>query len=703
MGVFAFLGCVLLVLVSGVLAFSDGMILPDHPERGWLTVSYHRVEVSIHDGLVTTRVDQEFRNDRSELIEGRYVFPLPEGAVVSDFSMWVDGEKLEAKILPADEARAIYEDYVRRVRDPALLEYIGRDTLSARVFPIPPDGRRRIVLSYTQVLTADNGLYRYRYPLDTERFSARPLENVTIDVDLRTSGATQAIYSPTHKITVVRQDDLRATVHYAEEDVLPTRDFVLYYSVHPDELGMTLFTYRQAGEDGFFMLVFSPRVAQSPSAVVAKDLVLVLDRSGSMFGEKIAQAKEALTFVLRHLNPEDRFAVVAFSDLPTAQSTRLQPVSSSAVSDAIAWVNRLEADGGTNIDGALSTALALFDERARPRFLVFLTDGEATVGETDPLTITQDTATANAAGARIFCFGVGYGVNTFLLDRIAAENHGTSVYVEPGENLERALSGFYQKIASPVLTSPSLAISGVDIDDLYPRTLPDLFRGSQLLVLGRFREAGEARITLSGTVEDRVVSMDYVRTFPRLALSDEFLPRVWAGRKIAALLDQIRLYGESEELVDAVIRLSTRYGIITPYTSFLVEEEGLSPREMADALSQAAAAPASGQKAVAGATSVRTLAEEEAIPPEEEAVRIVGERTFFLKDGVWTESSYDGEETIDVAAFGPGYFELLSRFPEVAPILALGEDVLFALDSLYVHVGAQGAETLPEEIARLAG
>ncbi len=445
--------------------------------------------MTIRDGLVTTHVDQLFRNDTPGAIEGQYVFPLPAGAVVSDFSMWVDGEKLEARILPADEAREIYEDYVRQVRDPALLEYIGRDTLAARIFPIPPDGKRRIELSYTQVLSAENGLYRYRYPLDTERFSAHPLENITIDVDLRTTGATQAIYSPSHKVTVLRQDETQASVHYAQED-------------------------------GFFMLVLSPQVTQSPGAVAAKDLVLVLDRSGSMYGEKIAQAKEALSFILRHLNPEDRFAVVAFSDLPTSQSDRLRPVTSEAVGDAVVWVNRIEADGGTNID--------------------------------------------------------------------------------------------------------------------------------------------------------------------------------------AALLDQIRLYGESEEPVDEVIRLSTRYGIITPYTSFLVEEEGLSPQEMADALVRAAAAPASGQKAVAGATSVRTLAEEEAFPPEQEAVRIVGDRTFFLKDGVWTETSYDGQETIDIAAFGPGCFELVARFPELAPILAVGEEVVFALDSVYIRVGAQGAETLPDSVNALS-
>lgn len=179
-----------------ITAFSDGIILPDEPAWGWLSIEYHHVEVEIRDGIVSTHVDQVFRNDTSVPMEGRYLFPLSPGAIVSTFSMWVDGEKHEGEILPATQARAIYEDYVRRARDPALLEYVGRDTLSARIFPIPPGGDRRIELAYTEVLQAEGGLYRYRYPLDTERFSARPLSSVKIEVSLQTSTATKAIYSP---------------------------------------------------------------------------------------------------------------------------------------------------------------------------------------------------------------------------------------------------------------------------------------------------------------------------------------------------------------------------------------------------------------------------------------------------------------------------------------------------------------------------
>jgi len=517
-----------------------------------LTIVYHHVRVEIRDGVVTTRVDQLFRNDTGRDIEGRYIFPLPPGAVVSNFSMWVDGEALEGTVLPADEARAIYEDYVRRAIDPGLLEYIGRDTLAARIYPIPAKGERRIEIEYTELLQADQGVYRYRYPLDTERFSAWPLEHVEIKVDVKTSSPLRALYSPTHGLAVNRTDEHSATAVYEESHVLPATDFLLYYSVYPDQMGMTLLTYRTPDEDGYFLLIVTPQVETDTSTVIPKDLVLVLDQSGSMSGEKIEQAKQALIFILGSLNPEDRFAVITFSDIAEALQETLTPVTSESIASAIAWVERVEAGGGTNIDQALRLGFSLFKEGERARFLIFLTDGEATVGELDTLTIVEHATTANYTSARLFNFGVGYNVNTVLLDQLAQENRGTTTYVQPGENL------------SPVLSNPQIDIASVVTYDLYPRVLPDVFRGSQLLLVGRFRGDGETLIELTGDVEGQAVVYAYQRDFPEVSLEASFLPRLWAGRKIASLLDQIRLYGrlygESEELVNEVIRLSKRHG-----------------------------------------------------------------------------------------------------------------------------------------------
>jgi len=657
------------VIGLSVGTLADGVILPDHPEHGWLSIVYHDVEVTIRDGVVTTHVDQLFRNDTGRDVEGRYVFPLPPGAVVSSFTMWVDGEALEARILDADEARAIYEDYVRRAIDPALLEYVGRDTLSARIFPIPAGGDRRIEITYSELLSAESGTYRYRYPLDTERFSARPLERVTISVDLQTTVPLSAVYSPSHSLGVVRTAEDAATGLFEAYDVFPAQDFLLYYSVSVDAMGMTVLTYRVPGEDGFFLLIVTPPELAASAAPIPKDLVFVLDSSGSMSGRKIEQAKEALRFILENLNQDDRFAVISFSDYSSALQTQLVPVSAANIAAATAWVAGIDAQSGTNIDDALSLAFSLFEANERPRFLIFLTDGEPTVGEVDPVSIAAHAIAANAAEARVFVFGVGNDVNTVLLDQLAQENRGTTTYVLPGENLEVSLSSFYRKIASPVLADTMLTIDNVDavdsIDavdgfDVYPTVLQDIFRGTQLLVLGRYR--------------------------------------LWAGRKISYLLNQIRLYGESDELVDTVVSLSRRYGIITPYTSFLVDADVGSTEEEAAAVRQAAAAPAAGATAVRGAMSLKTLSEAETVQTGVEGVRIVEDCTYFFRDDVWVDSEYVDEETIEIAVYSDAYFELTGIVSWLGPHLAIGECVVVRVGDVFVRIGEGGLEELPGDV-----
>ena len=690
------------VVLAAVVAIStqgraDGFILPDVPEFGRVDVVYHDVQIDAKDGVVTTHVDQVFRNGTARTLEGRYVFPVPPGAVVSSFLMWVDGEALEAKVLDADEARSIYEDYVRRAIDPALLEYVGRSALSARIFPIRPDEERRIQITYSELLSAEDGVYRYRYPLDPERLSARPLERVTIAVTVATTAPLTTVYSPSHDLNVVRRDTRTATGLYEAADLLPTADFLLFYATSTEEMGMTLLTSRAPGEDGFFLLVATPPDLGTSEKPLPKDLVLVLDRSGSMSGEKIDQAKSALGFILRNLNAEDRFAAVWFSDFVEGQQVGLVPATATAVEEAVAAVSRIDAAGGTNIDQVLRRSFALFEANDRPRFLIFLTDGEPTVGEQDPLKIAARALEANTASARLFAFGVGYNVNTVLLDQLAQENRGTTTYVLPGENLEIALSNFYRKIASPVLADPVLAIDGVDAYDVYPRTLPDVFRGTQLLVLGRFGKEGVGHIVLSGKAGTEPVLHVLDQEFPAASAAAPFLPRLWAGRAIAHLLDQIRLYGESDELVDEVIALSKQYGIITPYTSFLIDDADLSAEEAADAVYRAAA-PASGASAVQASSTLKSLAGGETVQAAGESVKIVEDRAYFLRDGVWTDSTYADEETIDVAPYSEAYFGLLRVVPWIGPHLAVGAAVIVRVGGFFVRIVEGGLDTLPPDV-----
>lgn len=702
---------VLLLLAAAAPAHADGIIVPWPPQPPfpepsqpvWLTIRYHRVTVTIENQVATTRVDQVFVNEHNWEVEGTYIFPLPPGATVSRFVMWVDDQPMEAEILPANEARAIYEDFVRRRRDPALLEYVGRDVIQARIFPIPPGGERRIQLEYTQVLPMEGGMVRYVYPLDTERFSARPIQEVTIHADIRSSVPLRAIYSPTHQdqVFIEREGDNRATVSYEETDVLPDRNFELVYTVEQGEVGMSLLTYRQPPDDGFFLLLIAPPLEVEQEEAPPKDVLLVLDVSGSMKGEKLVQAKDALVYVLEHLNPRDRFNIIAFSSGVRIYARGLQPVSEAA--GAREWVRRLEATGGTDIHRALLEAISQADQE-RPTVLIFLTDGQPTEGETNIQRILEDVKDAAPDNVRLFAFGVGDNVNTVLLDMLAQQHRGSTAYVRPGERIDEAVSALYARVSTPLLTDIALDFGPIIVEDVYPEPLPDLFAGEQLIVVGRYRGNGPARIRLTGEVEGRRQEFIGEGTF-RAEGGDEFIPRLWAARKIGYLLTQIRLYGEQQEWVDAVVELSLRYGIITPYTSFLVQEDLFTEagrEEAAEQLKSLPMAPAFGAPAVdlaqeqarlRGAQSLWGIGGGEAgggIMPAEAAqmMRYAGDKTFFLRDGVWTDTTFDPERMSPVRVqFGSdAYFDLLTARPEWGPYLALGNRVIFVAEGTAYEV-----------------
>jgi Ca-activated chloride channel family protein len=738
-----------LVLVLAILGFAfptaalaDGIIIPEPPLCGdrpcpptpcppespcvvvppmaQLAIRYHHVTVTIQDQVAITHVDQVFFNPNEWTVEGTYIFPLPLDAAVTSFTLWVDGKPVEGKVLDAKQARQTYEEIVRSMRDPALLEYADRGAVQASIFPIPPQGERRIELEYTQALTAENGLVRYVYPLGTEKFSAMPLESVSISVDVRSGVPIRAAYSPSHTVSIDREDDHHVMVGYEDSNVLPDADFSLYYSLG-EEQAFHLLSYRDPGDssdpDGFFLLLLAPRPDVS-TETLSKDVILVLDHSGSMEGEKFQQAQEALRFILRHLNPEDRFNIIAFSTGMDAYARGLRPASEAE--EALPWVNRLSAEGSTDINRALLEAAAIAD-RERPTYLIFLTDGLPTVGEVDSQKILDNFAESARSNLRLFAFGVGYDVDTFLLDSLAQAHHGTSTYVLPGERLDETLSTFYERISTPVLTDLNLDFGDLAVYDIYPSPLPDLFSGSQIVVTGRYRQGGTADVTLSGKVNGNTQTFRYPgQAFTsRSAASDgtlTTLPRLWATRKIGYLLSQIRLHGADQETIDQIVRLSIRYGIVTPYTSYLVTEpmilgeagaDRIAQQELstieamptAEAYGRAAVEKAAGQGALSGADSA-------SIPPADVAntVRIIGARTFVLVGDTWTDTAFDPQsmQTVKVAFLSDDYFALSEGNPELAAAFALGLKVIALSGGVAYEVVDSGAKVEPLDLPTTA-
>lgn len=684
-----------------------------------LRIAYQRVNVTIADQVAVTHIDQLFVNDNDWMLEGTYLFPLPAGAAVSQLTMWVDGVPIEAKILAKEEARAIYDEIVRQLRDPALLEYVGSSAIQANVFPIPAHAERRIEIEYSQVLPADNGLIHFTYPQSTHLYTNTPLDEQSIRVELASQEAIRAIYSPSHAVSIDRDGEFRALVGYEASRVTPDQDFELYYTVSPENIGLNLLSYKEAGQDGFFLLLVAPTIEVNPDEVVSKDLVIVLDTSGSMEGQKLSQAKAAVRYVIDHLNPTDRYNIVTFSTGVRSFMPELTPAASRV--DYAGFIDNLEAVGGTNISLALLEAVGQADAE-RSLTILFLTDGLATEGITDTPNLLDAIDQAAPTNVRLFAFGVGDDVDTILLDSLAANHRGATTYVRPHQAVDEAVSSFYAKVSTPVLADVRLTVDGVTVEQLYPATLPDLFAGTQLIIAGRYREGGPATITLSGQVNGQPQSFTYSDNLFRDSGGDAFIPRLWATRAIGHLLNEIRLHGENAELVQSIVNLSIRYGIITPYTSYLIKEDDIFSQTGRESVIEEAAAnlaapkEASGEAAVDAASMAGALSEAGvpmAIPTivvseaengvaaaAQEMVRLVGSKTFVYRQGVWTDTAFDADamQPHSITFASDAYFDLLTAIPELGQYLALGEQLLVVHEQTAYQV-IPGAETAPQPTA----
>ncbi len=544
-----------------------------------LEVNYHKVNVRIADQVAITSIEQEFYNPNPQRLEGMFLLPVPRGAHLDKFTLEIDGKQVVAELLTADKARGIYEDIVRKMKDPALLEYAGRDMFKVRLFPIEPHGKRRVTLSYSQLLKSDAGLLSYTYPLSADKFSARPIKSVSVKVELESKRPLKSIYSPSHRVDLRRQGN-KATLGFEAAEVRPDTDFQLFFTQEEGEIGVNLLTHKTADEEGHFLLLASPGAEVKEKNVAPKDVAFVLDTSGSMAGAKLEQAKKALLFCVENLNPGDRFEILRFSTEVEPLFDQLADASKANRVRAGDFIKELKAIGGTAIDDALRKALALrpdYNKRRRvierPFIVIFLTDGQPTVGLTDTDQIVANVA-KNGGGTRVFCFGIGTDVNTHLLDKITEETKAFSQYVLPEEDIEVKVSNFVTKIKEPALMNVKITFpEGVRATQLYPAPLPDLFKGDQLVLAGVYSGKGSGKIIVEGTVNGTPRKFSYDVNFSGEAAEHEFIPRLWATRRVGYLLDEIRLRGESKELRDEVTDLARKYGIVTPYTAYLIVED----------------------------------------------------------------------------------------------------------------------------------
>ncbi|MBI3650004.1 MAG: VWA domain-containing protein [Acidobacteria bacterium] len=720
------LGLLALLLFFGGAAYGQGVIIPDechrcpplpHPPRPVpmprvLTVKSVKITTKIDSQVAITKVEQVFENDTPYRLEGSYFFPIPESATLSDFAIYDGDKRMSGEVMEKAKARQIYNEIVRRQIDPGLLEYVGKDLFQASVFPIEPRSTKKLELIYSQVLKNEGGTVSYRYELGSgRRIQQQPSKEIAASIEINSPIDLKNIYSPSHKISLSKDGERRARLSFEGKGEDTQKDFLLYYSLSEKDFGLSLLTHREPGKDGYFLMLISPKTNIGEQERVAKDIVFVLDTSGSMSGDKIEKARAALKFGVDSLSPRDRFNIVSFSGEEHLMKGTLIEASSEGKRVGQKFIEDLRAEGGTNINDALVAAFKQFQSSDRPAMIVFLTDGLPTVGTTDTKQIIKNVTETNRAKVRLFSFGVGYDVNTNLLDKLSADNRGTSDYIEPQEDLEVKVSNFFARVNYPVLSDLKVDFGGVEADLIYPRSIGDLFKNSQLVLVGRYKNSlNAATVRLTGKMGSREQTFTFAnQSFPHEKTDNQFLPRLWATRRVGYLLEQIRLNGENRELKDEIVALGTRFGIVTPYTSYLVTEDNnrvsmqnMSPerRRAMDSMAQAApgvsggvgagvnqsvsSLPVNGRtygdSAVAYSKAEKEMKESDKVSESDvTTIRAVGDKTFQLKNEVWRDTEFKETLTLPKVELQFGsdeFFNLIVKEPKLAEYFSLGKKVV---------------------------
>ena len=478
-----------------------------------------KARIDVRDGVVIARYRFDLSNPSSATdvvgptAEGRIVFPVPAGSSVTDLVLSGGPETLEGTLLDADEATRIYEEIVRRMIDPALLRSLGQDLYEVRAFPVPAGEQRAVSFTVTTPMLADGDQALVEVPWS--RMSPRPAA-ATVDVRVDVPWEVRSALAPGFALEEQRTGPGEIDLSWeSSRDWNPETGFRLYLGGGDGLVATRLLAHRAGDEDGYFALLFAPVLEVERN--VARDIVLVLDVSGSMEGEKLEQARSAAEYLLQHVGDDDRFAVVAFARYVDAYAGELRPASDTA--DAIEWVRSLIAGGGTNISGSLERGLGMLTGD-RPGTVIFLTDGLPTAGIEDTDGILQSAMRAAPERSQLFAFGLGYDVDTVLLDALSGEFVGSSHYVTPDERIDTEVQRLFERISSPVLTDLTVEIDGVATTDVAPDGLTGIFAGNQALLTGRYQGAGPATVIVTGTSATGTERFTYQVDFPEQDVSD---------------------------------------------------------------------------------------------------------------------------------------------------------------------------------------
>ncbi|HWL38719.1 MAG TPA: VIT domain-containing protein [Gemmatimonadaceae bacterium] len=672
------------------------------------------VQVELVDRVLRYEISETFVNRGSRVGEADYMFPLPKGAAFQDLKLSIDGQMVAGETMSAERARQIYEEIVRSQRDPALLEWMGYGLLRARIFPIAPGEERKVVVRFQVVAPREGDALRVDYfrGLRTSRTESgrQPEGRTSFLLRYPDDPAYGIAYSPTHSITTGHGSARRVEVRDARGEIT-----VLIPVRRAARAAISLLTNAPGNDDGFALITLSPpALAPRP---VPRDLTFVLDVSGSMAGKKMEQARAAGKQFLQSLSSRDRFRLIDFSSDVRTFRDDFTIASSANLRAAERYLDDLEAQGSTNISGALEEALSTPVQSGRLPIVLFLTDGLPTVGERDAGVIAS--AVARRRGPRrLFTFGIGADLNVSLIEQVALEGRGTASFVRPEESVERAVSIVASRLTNPLVTDVRVRADGIRLRKMHPSGPVDIFAGEDLVVLARYDGSGSATLRFEGQTSNGPVNWATNVRFPERSRENSFVARLWATQRVGYLSAEKRKHGGSREVDDEIRELGERYGIPTEFSSYLVLEPGMNPQlrgrigsgvnrldevVVTGATGGAARAPAaqrfesaktaSAQRAATNMAAVDSLSGLR----DETRVRRLGNVTFVLRDSVWTDARYKTElTTLRVKPFSSAYFRLIEVVPELREAFSLSERLIVAGRAMAIELTPDGKDDLSD-------
>ncbi|MDP9176452.1 MAG: VIT and VWA domain-containing protein [Gemmatimonadota bacterium] len=681
------------------------------------------VHAELANGVLRYEVTEVFVNRGSGIGEADYLFPLPKGAAFQDLKLSINGELVSGETMSAAEARQIYEQIVRQQRDPALVEWMGYGLLRTRIFPIAAGEQKKVVVRFQSVAEREGDALRMDYFRGTkpgpEVRQSNPEARLAFTLTYPSDATYGNAYSPTHSLRTARAGSKREVTVNGDG-----REITLLVPVRRSTApSISMLTYAPAREPGFALITLSP-----PSVaprVTDRDVTLALDVSGSMSGVKIRQAREAGKQLLATLGPADRFRLVDFSTDVRTFRDEFVFATSRNVRAASEYLESLDASGSTNISGALEEALRPAVTSGRLGLVLFVTDGEPTVGERDPEAIAARVASLRGS-RRIFSFGVGAELNVSLVERLALEGRGSAHFVRPNESVERAVSIVASRLTSPVITDMRVYADGVRLLKTHPSQPADIFAGQDFVMLARYEREGSTRLRFAGMTAGGPVEWSSRVVFPAASRENSFIARLWATQRVGYLSAEKRRHGGSSEVDDEIRELGERYGIPTEFSSYLVLEPGMDPRQQrgnvnapppvalqgrVESRAVTGAAPTASAKSTfesarvsadqRAATTLSAADEASGVAGNKEGLRRAGNRLFAMRDNVWTDTGLkDSMRRIQVRAYSSAYFRLLELLPELREPFALGDRVIAAGRSVAIEISPTGTESLTESELR---